>query len=107
VSVWSNVVSSNFPLAGVEGALVSVSVSVEPSRLEALLDTLAHLAFPVNPEIFHDGGPAGRATVVEFPAYENRLREIRSLLEECGFPAGLVRTTGMLDSIRCGHTTAY
>ena len=38
MSVWSTVVSPSLPLSGVEGVLVSVSVSVEPPRLEALLD---------------------------------------------------------------------
>ncbi len=105
MSVRSTAVSPAFPLAGAEGALVSVSVSVEPLRLEALLDALAHLDFPVNPQIYHDGGLPGRpASLVEFPAYENRLPEIRALLEIYGFPAGSVQATGMLDSIRCGHT---
>ena len=30
--------------------------------------------FPINPQIYHDAGPA---TMVEFPAYEKRLPEIR------------------------------
>jgi len=107
MSVWSTVVSPSLPLSGVEGVLVSVSVSVEPPRLEALLDALAHLEFPINPQIYHDVGVAGQSTtLVEFPAYENRLPEIRSLLETCGFPAGSVRATAMLDSIRCGHSAA-
>jgi hypothetical protein len=97
MSVWSTVVTATLPLLGTEGALVSVSISVEPPRLEALLDTLAHLDFPINPQIYHDAGPA---TVVEFPAYEKRLPEIRGLLETCGFPAESVTAAAMLDSIR-------
>lgn len=107
MSVWSNAVSSQAPLAGAEGALVLVSVSVEAHRLEALLDALAHLEFPVNPQIYHDAGPVGRpATLVEFPAYDNRLPEIRSLLEVCGFPSASVRATAMLDSIRSKQAVA-
>ena len=87
------------PLLGSEGALVSVSISVEPPRLEALLDALAHLDFPINPQIYHDA-----ATMVEFPAYEKRLPEIRSLLETCGFPAKSVTATAMLDSIHRGQS---
>ena len=97
MSVWSTAVPAAVPLLGTEGALVSVSISVEPPRLEALLDALAYLDFPVNPQIYHDAGPA---TLVEFPAYEKRLPEIRGHLEISGFPAKSVTATPMLDSIR-------
>lgn len=107
MSVWSDAVAVALPLSGTEGALVSVSISVEPPRLEALLDALAHLDFPINPQIYHDAEPATHPeTVVEFPAYEKRLPEIRSLLETCGFPAKSVAATAMLDSIRGLHTPA-
>jgi len=103
MSVWSTVDPATLPLLGTEGALVSVSISVEPPRLEALLDALAHLDFPINPQICHDAGPATHpVTMVGFPAYEKRLPEIRSLLENCGFPAKSVLATSMLDSIRGG-----
>ena len=105
MSVWSNVVSPVLPLSGPEGALVSVSVCVEPSRLESLLDALASLEFPINPQIFHDSGHAARpAAVVEFPAYENRLPEIRNMLNACGFPPDSMEATAMLECIRAGHT---
>jgi len=101
MSVWSTAVSAALPLLGTEGALVSVSISVEPPRLEALLDALAHLDFPINPQICHDTGQATHpATMVEFPAYEKRLPEIRGLLEACGFPAKSVTARAMLESIR-------
>ena len=100
MSVWSNAVSSSLPLSGAEGALVSVSVSAEPPRLEALLDALAHLEFPINPEICHDAGTREKpAVLVEFPAYENRLPEIRAALEAYGFSTTSLRSTGMLDYI--------
>jgi hypothetical protein len=107
MSVWSTAVPASLPLLGTEGALVSVSISVEPPRLEALLDALAHLDFPINPQIFHDAGPCTRPAAmpvarVEFPAYEKRLPEIRGLLEACGFSAKSVRDTAMLESIRSG-----
>ncbi len=97
MSVWSTAVPATAPLLGTEGALVSVSISVAPHRLEALLDALAHLNFPINPQICHGSGPA---TLVEFPAYEARLPEIREMLETCGFPANSVTATGMLDYLR-------
>src|SRR6202142_3413396 len=103
MSVWSTAVGATLPLLGTEGALVSVSISVEPPRLEALLDALAQLDFPINPQIYHDAGPA---TVVEFPAYEKRLPQIRELLEACGFPAESVGAAAMLESIRGGHGAA-
>src|ERR1017187_4520393 len=104
MSVWSTVVGATLPLLGTEGALVSVSISVEPPRLEALLDALARLDFPINPEIYHDAGTADRpAAVVEFPAYEQRLPEIRNLLELFGFPGKSVAATAMLDCIRGDH----
>jgi hypothetical protein len=106
MSVWSTAVTAALPLSGSEGALVSVSISVEPPRLEALLDALAYLDFPINPQIYHDTGPAKPATMVEFPAYEKRLPEIRDLLETCGFPAKSVTATAMLESIRGYHAAA-
>lgn len=102
MSVWATAVSPDFPLSGAEGALVSVSVSVDAPRLEALLDTLARLEFPINPEIHHEARPA---TLVEFPAYQNWLPQIRDLLETCGFPANSVTATPMLDSIRAQWPT--
>ncbi len=103
MSVWSTAVTAA-SLLGTEGALVSVSICVEPPRLEALLDALAHLDFPINPQIYHDAGPATHpAALVEFPAYEKRLPEIRGLLETCGFSAKTVTATAMLDFIRGGH----
>ena len=107
MSVWSTAVSSQFPLAGAEGALVSVSITVEPPRLESLLDALAHLDFPINPQIYHDAGTTAHpAALVAFPAYEERLKEIRSILDIYGFAADSVTVAGMLDSIRCGHAAA-
>jgi hypothetical protein len=103
MSVWSTAVAAPLPLLGAEGALVSVSISVEAPRLEALLDALAHLDFPINPQIYHDAGPV---TLVEFPAYEKRLPEIRRMLETCGFPAKSVAATSMLDSIRANSRHA-
>jgi hypothetical protein len=101
MSVWSTVVPPTHPLWGTEGALVSISISVEPHRLEALLDALAHLGFPINPQIHRDIGPAAHpATMIEFPAYEGRLPEIRGLIENCGFPAKSMTAKAMLESIR-------
>src|SRR5450759_1078160 len=93
MSVWSTAVAAPLPLFGTEGALVSVSISIESPHLEALLDVLARLDFPINPQIYHAAGPD---TVVEFPAYENRrrLRRCSNRFAPCrerGWSRGLAR----------------
>jgi hypothetical protein len=96
MSVWSSTAAAPaaLPLVGSEGNLVSVSISVEPPRLEALLDALAHLDFPINPQLYH-------GAVVEFPAYEKRLPQIRAFLETCGFRGDTVSVAHAL-ACRCG-----
>jgi hypothetical protein len=96
-----------------EGALVSVSISVDPRHLEALLEALATLNFPINPQIYHDAAIVYRypdrhqeaepITLVDFPAYECRLGEVRAAIESCGFDPSTVRTTGMLEEIHSAY----
>lgn len=90
-------------LRGAEGTLLSVRISVEPRQLEDLLDALAGLSFPVNPEIHHPL-PGGHGlppqTVVEFPAFENQMEEIRSALRLRGFDPSAARAANMLEEIR-------
>lgn len=62
-----------------EGELVFLRISVEPRLLEDLLEALAQLSFPVNPQLYHR--PA--QVVVEFPAYLDRLEEVRHALSHC------------------------
>jgi len=53
-----------------------------------LLEVLASVSFPVNPQIYHR---TGHDTTVEFPAYSSRLPEVSHALTEHGFDtAGLV-----------------
>jgi hypothetical protein len=109
MSVWPQRIKQNSSLKGSEGALISVSVSVEPRLLEELLEALARLQFPINPQIYHDAAVRyyyadGReemqpTTLVEFPAYADRLPEIRQLLETCGFSPDSLHVTSMLDEI--------
>ena len=98
MSVWQ---SLSFPpisapsLSSPEGDLVSISISVEPRRLEALLESLAEARFPINPQIYHEA-----VTAVEFPAYDGQLDEVRAILSAHGFdPAGM-RYTAMLHKIQ-------
>ena len=114
MSVWSPVsTTSSTSLSGSEGELVSVSVSVAPLDLEDLLETLAVLDFPINPQIYHDAAVVyvehngneheEPATIVEFPAYAGRLAKIRGVLESSGFSAAVISVSPMLDEIRSGE----
>lgn len=73
-------------LLGQEGELLSIRIAVEPKLLEELLDTLAILDFPINPQLYHHPGE----TTVEFPAYSAQLRKIRDVLGRHGFDTGSV-----------------
>jgi hypothetical protein len=110
MGVWPHASAAHSPaLTGNEGELVSVSVAVEPRKLEDLIEALATLDFPVNPEIYHDaaivyvdGDGKERiepSTVVEFPAYAERLPKISSVLETCGFGRNAISVSAMLDEI--------
>lgn len=96
-------------LAGPEGELVSVRISIEPRLLEKLLESLASLEFPINPQIYHNAVmvyvyPDGRkviepTTTVEFPAYAGRLAEVRAALRQGGFDPALLSAKNMLADI--------
>ena len=75
-------------LFGQDGELVSVCVSVEPRLLEDLLEALAALEFPVNPQLYHNANGTADQTAqvsVEFPAYAPQLDKIRGVLARNGF----------------------
>jgi hypothetical protein len=114
MSVWPDVPTTHSPaLHGSEGELVSVSVTVESRDLEELLEALAVLDFPINPQIYHEAAVVyvesdGRqrlepATIVEFPAYAGRLAKIRSVLAASGLSAGAISVGPMLDEIHAGE----
>ncbi|MCC6293535.1 MAG: hypothetical protein IT164_12865 [Bryobacterales bacterium] len=69
-------------LIGSEGELLFLRVEVEPRLLECLLEAIASLSFPINPDIYHQHMPA--AVAVEFPAYEGRIPEVRRALRSGG-----------------------
>ena len=97
MSVWQCTPSAA-PLSGSEGELVAVSISVSPRDLEALLEALARVDFPINPQIYHAGGNASAAsTIVDFPAYAGGLSEVRASLAGSGFDPDAIRLRGMLD----------
>lgn len=77
-----------------EGNLISVRISIEPRLLEDLLECLAHVDFPINPQINH-----GRPTSVEFPAYEPKLEGLIRTLNLYGFSANGLTTSPMFETI--------
>jgi len=109
MSIRSDVAPSAASLRSAEGELVCVRVTVEPRLLEELLEALAHVPFPINPQIYHHAGIGylyadGRqeihpVTLVEFPAYASRLEEVREVLKRRGFDAASVRVKSMLENI--------
>jgi hypothetical protein len=97
-------------LATAEGALVCVSLDVEPQRLESMLEALALVNFPINPQIYHDAAMVYRfadgrevseaLTLVEFPAYEGHLAMVRATIQACGFAPSCVHVRAMLEDIQ-------
>ena len=81
-------------ITGSEGELVSVRATVDPRHLEDLLECLAQVNFPINPQIVH-----GRPTAVIFPAFEQRLPELRDALRRDGFDPESLTIHPILDSI--------
>ena len=107
MSVWPNAAPTT--LAGRDGDLVSVSIHAEPRSLELLLEALARVSFPINPEIYHDAALVYRfadgreetesTTLVEFPAYAGQLDEVRRCLQANGINPASLYVTGMWDAI--------
>jgi hypothetical protein len=112
MSVWPKPLAPLAPLAGSEGELIAVSIAVDPRRLETLLEAIAGLSFPINPQIYHEAALIYRyadgretsedVTLVEFPAYEKRLEEVRGALAAYGFDPESARVASMLDEIHAG-----
>jgi len=110
MSVWPKTLPVAASLSTVEGALVSVSIHVQPHSLESLLEALAMASFPINPRIYHDAALVYRfadghqetepITLVEFPAYEGRLHEVRHSVQAYGFEPDCVYAVGMLEEIQ-------
>jgi len=102
MSTWDS--QTPAALRGVEGELVSVRITVEPRLLERLLDALAEIPFPINPQICHQAsyvrnGRARPAVSVEFPAYAERVAEVEQNLRARGFTDG-IEVHSMLEEIQ-------
>jgi len=110
MSAWPKQLPVAPSLSTAEGALVSVSIHVEPNCLESLLEALALVSFPINPQIYHDAALVYRfadghsqtasITLVEFPAYEGRLDEVRRAVQAYGFQPDCLYAVSMLDEIQ-------
>lgn len=114
MSVWPNFPpETSHALLGSGGELISISVTVAPRDLEDLLEALAALDFPVNPQIYHDATVVyvdcdgsqhlEASTLVEFPAYGDRVLEIRKLLYAYGLERHAIWVSSMLDEIHGGE----
>jgi hypothetical protein len=113
MSVWP-ALTRDTSLSGREGQLVCVSIDVDPRCLESLLEALARVDFPINPQIYHEAEMVyvfadGREereprTLVEFPAYEERVEEVRRALADYGFDPHSAYVTGMLEQIHSSST---
>ncbi len=76
-----------------EGELFLIKLCVESRYLEEVLEALAALPFPVNPDLCH----AGLHSYVEFPAFEHRLASVNAALAPFDLTA---ETRRMFDAIR-------
>ena len=63
---------STHSLAGRDGELVLIRITVEPRALERLLESLAETSYHLNPQVFPNSPEGAR---VEFPAYESWIGE--------------------------------
>jgi len=95
MSVWPETSPYRF-LSSLEGELVSIRVTVEARLLERLLESLAELPYPINPQIVHH---VGTVEAVQFPAYATWVGEIRKALASDGFPATALEIRGMLEEL--------
>ncbi len=115
MSVRSNILPDQASLRGRDGELLSIKVRTEPRRLERVLEALASLPFPINPQIYHQGGIAyiygdGREerkhlTIVEFPAFSDQLELVKKALQRAGLPPETAHVRPMLENIHTDHCT--
>jgi hypothetical protein len=81
MSVWQDATRAP-SLSGADGELLAVRIAVPWGQLEELLEALAAVPFPINPEIRH-GSPL---TTVEFPAYSGQMEDITNVVRRAAGP---------------------
>ncbi|HUS05085.1 MAG TPA: hypothetical protein VMZ52_02225 [Bryobacteraceae bacterium] len=94
MSDWPSPAADAPVLSGAEGELVSIRINIDPKQLEELLDCLAQVSFPINPQIYH-----AKPTSVEFPAYAKRLHEVTEALRLYGLSSIPLQVSPMLRAI--------
>jgi len=94
MSAWPTTLHGHPLLSGRDGELVQVRITADPRLLEDLLECLASMPFPINPQIYH-----GRPTAVEFPAYESHLSTVRDALRVFGFDSSSLCVSSMLGAV--------
>lgn len=97
-SLPTNLAPGDSALFGREGELICLSIATEPKLLEDLLETLATLDFPVNPQLYHRPSEV----TVEFPAYSNQVDSVRDALAAQGFAAGAIQVSRPLVRAHAG-----
>ncbi len=88
-----NYLPSTQCLAGREGELVLIRITVEPRLLEQLLESLAGTSYHINPQVFPNSPEGAR---VEFPAYESWIDPISAGLKGNGLEPVQFEATRML-----------
>ena len=83
-------------LAGREGELILLRITVEPRLLELLLETLAETSYHINPQLFPN---SAEGSVVEFPAYESWCEPIAEGLRKAGLSGVRLETSRMITQL--------
>ena len=83
-------------LAGRDGELIVIRITVEPRALEQLLESLAETGFHLNPQLLPNTPQGAR---VEFAAYESWIGPIREGLKRNGLEPVEFEATRMITKL--------
>ena len=83
-------------LAGRDGELILIRITVEPRLLESLLETLANTSYHINPQLFPN---SAEGSVVEFPAYESWRDPIVDGLRKAGLGEARLEASRMITKL--------
>ncbi len=83
-------------LAGRDGELILLRITVEPRLLERLLEALAETSYHINPQVFPNSAEGAR---VEFPAYESWIEPITAGLRRNGLDPAQFEATRMVTKL--------
>ena len=87
---------STHSLAGRDGELVLIRITVEPRALERLLESLAETSYHLNPQVFPNSPEGAR---VEFPAYESWIGLIGEGIRKSGLEPVEFEATRMITKL--------